>query len=90
MKTLKEIEDFIVNHDYYKTGNEAIQFDKETEKGIEIHIFNNCELANRHDYKTEGKNVFIYSKREKKYKRINNVDRLTTEFLQDLTSFVKE
>lgn len=88
MKTLKEIEDFIVNHDYYKTGNEAIQFDKETEKGIEIHIFNNCELANRHDYKTEGKNVFIYSKRER-YKRINSVDRLTTEFLQDLTSFVK-
>ena len=76
MKTLREIEEFIVNHDYYKTGNEAIQFDKETEKGIEIHIFNNCELANRHDYKTD--------------KRINNVDRLTTVFLQDLTSFVKE
>ena len=30
MKTLKEIKKFIVNHDYYKTGNEAIQFDKET------------------------------------------------------------
>ena len=38
MKTLKEIEDFIVNHDYYKTGNEAIQFDKETEKGRNTYI----------------------------------------------------
>lgn len=51
MRTLKEIENFIINHEYYRTGNEAICFDKETEKGIEIHVYHNCELNNRHDYK---------------------------------------
>lgn len=89
MRSLKEIENFIINHEYNKTGNEAICFDKETEKGIEVHIYHNCELNNRHDYKVSGNTVYVYSNRKSKYVKLS-YDKLTSEFLQDLTKFVKE
>nr|DAN51696.1 MAG TPA: hypothetical protein [Caudoviricetes sp.] len=89
MKTLKEIENFIIKHEYHRNGNEAICFDKETEKGIEVHIYHNCELNNRHDYKVSRNTVYVYSNRKSKYVKLS-YDKLTTKFLQDLTKFVKE
>ena len=89
MRSLKEIEVYIVKHEYYRNGNEAICFDKETEKGIEVHIYHNCELNNRHDYKVSGNTVYVYSNRKSKYVKLS-YDKLTSEFLQDLTKFVKE
>ena len=89
MRSLKEIEVYIVNHEYYRTRNEAICFDKETEKGIEVHIYHNRELNNRHDYKVSGNTVYVYSNGKSKYIK-SSYDKLTSEFLQDLTKFVKE
>ena len=89
MKTLKEIENFIINHEYHRNGNEAICFDKETEKGIEVHIYHNCELINRHDYKVSRNTVYVYSNRKSKYVKLS-YDKLTSKFLLDLTKFVKE
>ena len=89
MKTLKEIENFIIKHEYHRNGNEAICFDKETEKGIEVHIYHNCELNNRHDYKVSRNTVYVYSNRKSKYVKLS-YDKLTTKFLQALTKFVKE
>ena len=79
MKTLKEIENFIINHEYHRNGNEAICFDKETEKGIEVHIYHNCELNNSHDYKVSRNTVYVYSNRKSKYVKLS-YDKLTINF----------
>ena len=60
-----------------------------TLKEIEVHIYHNCELNNRHDYKVSGNTVYVYSNRKSKYVKLS-YDKLTSEFLQDLTKFVKE
>ena len=83
------VKNIIKKHEYHRNGNEAICFDKETEKGIEVHIYHNCELNNRHDYKVSRNTVYVYSNRKSKYVKLS-YDKLTTKFLQDLTKFVKE
>ena len=48
-KTMKEIKNFIAESQYCKDLKNAVEFDSETEKGVEIHIYHNCELWNRHE-----------------------------------------
>ena len=87
---MKEIKNFIAESQYCKDLKNAVEFDSETEKGVEIHIYHNCELWNRHDYKTENKDVYIFNKSTKKYRKITNEDSYTVEFLKELTKFVKK